>query len=185
MPDQEDQNTKASESTEVAPEDAQPTGTKSSLSIEGDNNLVLVIEKMLTKLTESRLQADFYQTTGMRCSRNVRVLMEKLMEDYGFTSHELKRPWRSGALVPDRKTGGIKVASRVFDLAFGWGGVALATLLYLPLSIGLMTIPSTLQSLLGLAIASCFYVLAIFGCCYQMLWPQKTAIRVALALGAD
>ena len=154
-------------------------------------NFVLIAE-LLTKLTESRLQADFYATTGMRCNRKVRMLMEKLMEDHGFTSHELKRPWRSGALVPVGSQGEIKVASRVFDLTFGFGGAMVATLMYSLVGVLFVIAPDkdhSLQALLTLVIASSVYLLTLFLLSYLTIWPQRTAKRVQLILqkngGAD
>lgn len=159
----------------------------------------VVIAELLTNLTESRLQADFYATTGIRCNRKVRLLMEKLMENHGFTSHELKRPWRSGALVPVGNEGDIKVASRVFDLTFGWGGAVFATLTYLLVGFVFVIAPDkdhSLQALLSLAIASSLYLMALALLSYLTIWPQRTAMRVqrvlrehggaaAVALGLD
>ncbi len=138
---------------------------------------------MLTKLSESRLQADFFETTGMRCSRNVRLLMEKLMEDHSFTSIELRRPWRSGALVPDGNKGNVKGASQVFDAVYGWGGCAYATLVYLAVAgVGFLSLDKgshfAVQGTLIFAIASPLYICALAYLAHITIIPQRTAKKV-------
>ncbi len=141
------------------------------------------IGALLTKLSESRLQSDFFETTGMRCSRKVRLLMEKLMEDHGFTSIELRRPWRSGALVPDGNQGNVKGASQVFDAIYGWGGCAYATLVYLAVAgAGFLSFDKgsnlAVQSTLILAIASPLYICALAYLAHITIIPQRTAKKV-------
>lgn len=63
-----------------------------ALNLSGDRNIVLQIGQLLTSLTESTKQANFYLATGIRCGPKARDAIEDLLIK-GFDSYSVSRAW--------------------------------------------------------------------------------------------
>lgn len=165
----------------------QENSGEGAIQIKGDHVTVMQIGKLLTSLTESTLQANFYAATGIRCGKKVRIQLEFLMEEHGFNYYELARAWNTHSIVDDRKTGRLRVTSRAFDLTMGWGGVAISTVMLMAFLIGIMggdlTHRSPYTNVIAIGLISGFLGV-VFVFAYTFLHPQKVAKRVANALNA-
>lgn len=133
---------------------------------------------------ESELQAVFKQHTGIHCSREVRIRLERLMEVHGFTSQELARAWNVNSLIWDQQTRRLRSTSGKVDMVAGWAGVIAATAM---LIFGLVEIfldsSHTYKSAL-LLIAVVAYVLGARFILLSTIFPQMTARR-AEKIGAS
>lgn len=63
-----------------------------ALNLSGDRNIVLQIGQLLSSLTESTKQANFYLATGIRCGPKARDAIEDLLIK-GFDSYSVSRAW--------------------------------------------------------------------------------------------
>lgn len=171
----------------MAEEEKQKNSGDGAIQINGDNVTVVQIGPLLTSLAESQLQANFFVATGMRCSKEVRLQMEHLMEEHGFTSRELARAWNAHVIAEQRKTKKLIFTSRKFDLTIGWFGIGLTTLTFISLMVQLIArygSGNRLYASIAAAglLASYAAILALFF--WSFIWPQHTAKRVQVALGS-
>lgn len=162
----------------------QENSGQGAIQVTGNSNLILQLDPTLTKLAESQIQADFYQATGIYCSKPARFRLEYLLDNHGFTVRELKRVWNSGAMTHNRQADAFEFHSRGLDLTIGWLG-------WLVLSMGLwvygtdyidqafqthvMRSAAFMAGLLAYAAG-----LSLFF--YAFIWPQRIATRVRQAV---
>ena len=163
----------------------QQNSGQGSIQISGDGNLVLQLDSTLTRLAESQMQAAFYRATGIYCSKDARIKLEELLDAHGFTVREINRAWTANSIAWDRKSHQIYNVSRIFDLTFGWGGVALSTVIFMVLMLMFLGNGAALRSpnitmiICGLTMGFTGVVLVFT---YTLLYPQKVASRVDRAL---
>lgn len=128
---------------------------------------------------ESELQASFMRHTGIDCSREARLHLERLMKHHGFTARELARAWNVGSLVWDKHSKELKSASRSLDVTVGWTGVTvMTTILMIALAETMLRISSPFMKPALLLAACLTYALMTRFVLLATIFPQATARRV-------
>ena len=132
--------------------------------------------------TESQLQAEFAQRTGIWCPKPAREWLEGLMEHHQFTSRELAASWSAGSIGWNARKNEERVVTPWVEAAFAYCVVA-GLAAYLG-SISLLYLLGAINQW-GAAIV---YGLATVFCamCWvvdrHLLWPRRVALRVRATL---
>lgn len=136
---------------------------------------------------ESELQAAFKRHTGIHCGRDVRLQMERLMDNHGFTSRELARAWKVGSMVWHEPTKRLKSSAGKLDMVVGWTGTALFTVvLILALVDTMMRLPGPFLKPATLLVTCLAYLAVTRAVLLATIFPQVTARRVEKILaGGD
>lgn len=131
--------------------------------------------------TESQLQAEFAQRTGIWCSRPARQWLEQLLEHHGFTVRELEVCWKARSIWWDKKRNSHRIAAPWVESLLAYAMLVVVGLYGLATSaLAFASAPAADKSA-----ATAFFMVfvVLFGGVYFMvdrfmLWPSRVARQV-------
>jgi hypothetical protein len=132
------------------------------------------------KESESAMQKEFYDNTGMDCPRLAREFFEFLMREYGLTARRIRRAWGAGSLSWDYNKHIPVIRLPKFE---AWYSVALLSLIFLFCACGvLVTVVKNDNWIIGALIYIALFGLAIAILDYKYWQPRATARKVQAIL---
>lgn len=133
--------------------------------------------------SESQLQAEFAERTGVWCPRQAREVFERLMECHNFTAPEIARVW-GDTVTWDKISNELRIRISILDLFTAFGLFIALLLFYF-----IWTVPTVIANRHPSAsdwgmwfVTSMMYMAGMYFVRRYYIVPRRVAIRINKAL---